>query len=174
MLDEIKVKRAIKGDDKSFLELINTQSEKLYKIAYAYVKNEQNALDIIQETVYNAYMSISKLKEPKYFNTWLIKILINESLSSIKKEKNLTHFNNNISEDRTNYISKSENKLDILLELDKIDKKYRDIIILKYFDDLTSKEISEILEIPLGTVKTYLHRGISILKKSMEENGYEY
>ncbi len=174
MLDEIKVKKAIKGDDKSFLELINEQSEKLYKIAYSYVKNEQMALDIMQETTYKAYMSIGKLKEPKYFNTWLIKILINESLSSLNKEKHLTHFNNDISEDRTDYISKSENKLDIILELDKIDKKYRDVITLKYFDDLTSKEIAEILEIPLGTVKTYLHRGISSLKKSMKENGYEY
>lgn len=174
MLDEIKVKKAIKGDDNSFLELINKQSEKLYKIAYSYVKNEQSALDIIQETTYKAYMSIGKLKEPKYFNTWLIKILINESLSSIKREKDLTHFNNDISDDKTDYISKSEKKLDIISELDKLDKKYRDVITLKYFDDLTNKEISEILEIPLGTVKTYLHRGISSLKKSMKENGYEY
>lgn len=87
MLKELKVKRAINGDEKAFIELIEKQREKLYRVAYAYVKNEEDALDIVQETVYKAYISIDTLRKPKYFNTWLTKILINISLATLKKIK---------------------------------------------------------------------------------------
>ena len=71
---EEKVKKAQKGDDNAFYELISEKKEVLYKLAYTYVKNKDDALDIIQETIYKAYMSINKLKEPKFFNTYITTI----------------------------------------------------------------------------------------------------
>ncbi|MGV2644722.1 RNA polymerase subunit sigma-70, partial [Clostridium perfringens] len=67
MVDELIVMKAIKGDDDAFMVLINEHKEILYRTAYAYVKEEEAALDIVQETVYKAYISINKLREPKYF-----------------------------------------------------------------------------------------------------------
>ncbi len=96
MLKELKVKRAINGDEKAFIELIEKQREKLYRVAYAYVKNEEDALDIVQETVYKAYISIDTLRKPKYFNTWLTKILINISLATLKKNKNIIYLDEEI------------------------------------------------------------------------------
>ncbi|MGL5314200.1 MAG: sigma-70 family RNA polymerase sigma factor [Peptostreptococcaceae bacterium] len=167
MLKELKVKKAIKGDEKAFIDLIEQQKEKLYKIAYAYVKNEQDALDIVQETVYKAYVSIDSLKNPKYFNTWLTRILINISINMLNKNKKVVYLEEEtLMEDSTTMCS-SEDKLDILEELNKLDEKYRDVIILKYFDDLTVNEIARVLEIPIGTAKTYLNRGLSRLRISM-------
>lgn len=65
------------------------------------------------------------------------------------------------------YECKREEKLDILESLDKINEKHREVIILKYFDDLTLSEISRLLDMPLGTVKTYLSRGIKKLREIM-------
>lgn len=84
MILEEQVKLAINQDEKAFEYLMNISKEGLYRIAFAYAKNEQDALDILQETVYKAYISIYKLKEPKYFKTWISKILINNAINFIK------------------------------------------------------------------------------------------
>lgn len=78
-MDMETIEKAQKGDAQSFYELITERRELLYKTAYLYVKNEQDALDIVGETVYHAFRSIGKLKHPEYFTTWLVKILINQA-----------------------------------------------------------------------------------------------
>ncbi len=169
MITELKVKKAIKGDKKAFLELIEPQKEKLYKIAYTYVKNEQDTLDIIQETICKAYVSLDTLKKPRYFNTWIIKILINISITTLNKNKKVTYLEEATIEHSTNSILECDDRIDLLIELDKLEPKYKDIIRLKYFDDLTIKEISKILDIPIGTARTNLYRGLECLRKSMKE-----
>ena len=71
------VEEAQRGSDKAFEELINIYKEYLYKMSFLYVKNEHDALDIYQETVYKAYINIRKLKNSRFFKTWITKILIN-------------------------------------------------------------------------------------------------
>lgn len=167
MLKELKVKRAINGDEKAFISIIEEQKEKLYKTAYAYVKNEQDALDIVQDTVYKAYISIDTLKKPKYFNTWLTKILINISINTLNKNKKVTYLEEEPMAEGSTTLDNKDTEIDILNELDKLDKKYKDVIVLKYFEDLTIKEIANVLEIPIGTAKTYLNRGLSSLRISI-------
>lgn len=167
---EEQVKLAIRGNEKAFEYLMDINKEMLYRTAFAYVKNEQNALDILQETVYKAYISIDKLKEPKYFKTWLTKILINTAISFINKNKKIVYMQDNITNGSNCYESDMVNeKLDILSSIEKLDDKYKTIIILKYFQDLTITEISEVLDCPLGTVKTYLNRALNKLRFFMNE-----
>lgn len=71
--DKDILKKAIKGDKKSIEILINQHKEYLYKTAFLYTKNEQDAVDICQETVYKAIMNIHKLNNLDYFKTWIIK-----------------------------------------------------------------------------------------------------
>lgn len=170
MLKELKVKKAIKGDRQAFLELIEPQKDKLYKIAYTYVKNQDDALDVIQETMFKAYTGIDKLKNPKYFDTWLTKILINVSLTTLDKYKNTMYLEESTLSSYNN-LDKQEDILDLENELAKLDKKYREVIVLRYFKDFTIKEISRILDIPLGTAKTNLYRGLESLRKSIKERG---
>ena len=168
MLIEIKVRKAIKGDKDAFLDLIESQKEKLYKIAYTYVKNEQDALDIIQETICKAYVSLETLKKPRYFNTWLIKILMNVALTTVNKNKKVMYLEDKEIIQHTNPISECNDRLDLITELDKLPQKYKDVIVLKYFDDLTIKEIANVLDIPIGTARTNLYRGLENLRKSMK------
>lgn len=160
---EEKVRLAICGDEEAFTYLISSKKEQLYRTAFAYVKNKEDALDIIQETVYKAYVSIDKLKEPKYFNTWITKILINTSITFMKKNNKIIYL-----EDELNYVIDVENnqdeKLDLLHAIDKLEEKIKRVIILKYLNDLTISDVAKILEIPEGTAKTYLNKGLSKLK----------
>ena len=79
-------------NDKLFSDLIDICKENLYKIAFSYLKNEQNSLDAVSETIYKAYKNIDKLKSREFFNTWIIKILIN-SCKSILKKDNVIYIN---------------------------------------------------------------------------------
>ena len=108
------VPKAIKGDTESFTPLLSIKKENLYRIAYRYVHNEQDALDIIGEAVYKAYISISKLKHPEYFNTWLIRIVINCSINFINKSKKALYLDNeaieNLKDGEINILDETINK----------------------------------------------------------------
>ncbi len=68
--------------------------ETLYKTAYLYLRNKEDALDAVQETAYKAFISIEKLKEPKYFLTWLTRILIHSIFAMNKRKENWSHLRN--------------------------------------------------------------------------------
>ncbi len=163
-MDMEKIEKAKKGDAQSFYELITERRELLYKTAYLYVKHEQDALDIVGETVYHAFRSIGKLKHTEYFTTWLVKILINQALQTLKKSRSdwplLTE--RDIAEAEASLAV--EDKLDLLEAVDRLSEPYKTVIILKYLHDLPNGQIAEILDTPVGTVKTHLHRALKKLK----------
>jgi RNA polymerase sigma-70 factor, ECF subfamily len=163
-MDIEKIEKAKKGDDQSFYELITERRELLYKTAYLYVKNEQDALDIVGETVYHALRSIGKLKHAEYFTTWLVKILINQALMMKKKSRSdwplLTE--RDIADAEAGLAV--EDKLDLLEAVDQLAEPYKTVVILKYLHDLPNGQIAEILDTPVGTVKTHLHRALKKLK----------
>lgn len=170
MFDEKIVKKAIKGNDKAFIILMNQCKEQIYRTAFAYVKEEEMALDIVQEAVCRAYKSIENLKEPKFFNTWIMRIAINISTDFYNKKSKV------VCMEQDELISKMEVKHDdnderlfLMESLDNLEEKYKKIIILKYFDDLTFKDIAEILSMPESTVKTNLYKGLSILRNDMKK-----
>lgn len=167
---EEQVKLAIKGDEKAFEYLMNINKEGLYRTAFAYVKNEQDALDILQDTVYKAYISMDKLKEPKYFKTWLTRIIINNSINFMNKNKKIVYIIDDMKND-SNYYEENriDEKLDMLNSIEKLEEKCKTVIVLKYFQDLTIAEISHVLDCPIGTIKTYLNKGLNKLRVFMNE-----
>jgi len=78
---EKRVNKAKKGNEKAFQALIEIEKHKLYRIAYLYVKKEEDALDVVQETIYKAFISIKQLKDAAYFSTWITRILINTAIN---------------------------------------------------------------------------------------------
>ncbi|MDD7795155.1 sigma-70 family RNA polymerase sigma factor [Clostridium sp. 'White wine YQ'] len=161
---EKKIAQAVKGDEEAFNYIIKLKNEDLYRTAYAFVKNKDDALDILQETVYKAYISIEKLRKPQYFNTWLTRILINNCKNFIRNKEKIIYLedNKNCNEDITKI--NIDERLDLFYAIDKLEEKHRMVIILKYFQDLTINQIAESLGYPIGTVKTYLNKGLSQLR----------
>ena len=166
---DVKIKLAQRGDDNAFYELISQRKDQLYKTAFAYVKNKEDALDIVSDTVYKAYISIKSLKEPNFFNTWLTRILINTSLDCINKSSKSVAFRDNISSDNVKILKDDEEMIDLKVAVDKLSGKYKTIVILKYFQDMTLMEIAKTLQCPLGTVKTNLHKALGELRLDLKE-----
>lgn len=166
------VKKAIKGDEKAFLVLFQEYEHDIYRTAFIYVKNESDALDVVQETAYRSFKYIKNLKEPKYFKTWLIKIAISCSLDHLHKQKNVMQmkpeFEELISGDTNDDIILTMTLQDLI---DQLNEDEKSVIILRFYHDLTIKEVSESLEIPLGTAKTVLYRALEKLRKVMKGDG---
>ena len=164
-----KIKLAQKGDDNAFYELINERKGQLYKTAFAYVKNKEDAMDIVSDTVYKSYMAIKNLKEPSLFNTWLTRILINTSIDCIKKSSRAVSFKENVSSEICETTKDDDQLIDLKAAVDNLHENYKTIVILKYFQDMTLTEIANTLQCPLGTVKTNLHKALKELRVDLKE-----
>jgi RNA polymerase sigma-70 factor (TIGR02954 family) len=163
------VKQAITGNKEAFEQLLCLEEEKLYYTALSYVDQKEDALDVIQETAYKAYLSIKQLKHPEFFSTWLFRILINECYQVLKKRKRIVPFEEKELLKRLNHHSTEiDNPIDLTEALSQLNYSYQTAIILYYYHDLPIKQISEVMEKPVGTIKTYLHRGKKQLKDELE------
>eukprot|EP00828_Plagiopyla_frontata_P046556 TRINITY_DN8307_c0_g1_i2.p2 TRINITY_DN8307_c0_g1~~TRINITY_DN8307_c0_g1_i2.p2 ORF type:complete len:188 (-),score=40.71 TRINITY_DN8307_c0_g1_i2:112-675(-) len=162
------IKKSIAGDKQSFSELIKKNKLYLYKTAYTYVKNEEDALEILQECTYRVLISIEKLKKYKYFKTWITRIVINCSLDFIKKENTLYPLKDEIKMESTN--ESIDEKLDLYNAIDLLRDNYKTVIILKYFNDMTIENIARVMQAPENTVKTYLRRAKESLSKILKED----
>lgn len=163
------VKKAINGHAESFTELIKMHKTYLYKIAFSYVKDEQRALDILQECIYKSFLNIDKLKHPQFFKTWITKILINVAITYIKKERQVVYLDNEVLDKPQAVSIQIEDKLDLYDAIDCLREKYKTVIILKYFNDMSIDEIASIMDIPSNTVKSHLKRAKDELREILKE-----
>ncbi|MFC9540323.1 sigma-70 family RNA polymerase sigma factor [Lysinibacillus sp. NPDC056959] len=164
--------KAKKGNDQTFIELLQEEKLKLYKMAYIYMKNENDALDVVQETITRAYANIHTVKEEQYFATWLMRILINTALEMLRKNEKIVPLLEQQPEHEQSLTN--DEKLDLLQAIEQLEEKYKTVILLRYYRDLQIKEIADLLGCPEGTVKTNVHRGIQQLKKILNKEGELY
>lgn len=163
------VVRAKKDDTEAFQTLIHEEKERLYKIAFVYVQNEDDALEVFQETVYKAFKSIATLKNNDYFSTWVTRILINTAIALLKKKQKIVPLSQEIIENMGEaWHVKREEQLDLLEAMDEIEEKYKTVLLLRFYEDYTIPQISKFLNCPEGTVKTNIRRGLASLKKKMK------
>lgn len=172
-MNEIKlVKKAKKGDDTAFEELICLYKDQLYRTAYLYVQNKEDALDVVQETAYKAYLSLGQLKNSNYFKTWLIRILIHNANELLRAKKKVVKFEEiskyETNEGPTNQTNQMVQNIDLKTAIQQLDERYQTVVILYYYHDLAVHQIAWYMHIPEGTVKTYLHRARKSLKKLLE------
>ena len=165
---EKKVKLSIGGNQEALLFLLKQEKEKLYRTAYSYVRNEADALDVFQQTVLLAIESIHQLREPKYFTTWLMKICINVSLGVLEKQKKVISMDDLKLQSLSTEIATSDEKMDLLDAIYQLDEKYKTVLLLKYYEDLTFEQIAEILGEPIGTVKSNSKRALTKIKKTLK------
>ncbi len=149
-----------------FISMAKENQEEFYKLAYSYVKNEQDALDVVGESIYKALNSLGKLRERRYIKTWFYRILINESITVLRKNKAVVLDTPFIETIAKSALDKDE-IMDLYNSLDKLDEKYKTVVILRYMKGMPIDEIAEVLNMNSNTVKTRLKRGVDKLKKIM-------
>jgi RNA polymerase sigma-70 factor, ECF subfamily len=168
------VKKAIKGNAKAFEELLVLHSERLYKTAFLYAGNRDDALDIVQETSCKAFLAIGQLKNEQYFLTWLTRILIHCAYDILKKRKREMPVEKLVDLPANSEVRVAEN-LDLMEAITLLKAQHRTAIILFYYHDLPISEIARTMDAPENTVKTYLQRGRKELKTRLggEHDGKE-
>lgn len=161
---EVRVRKAINGDQGALQLLLKDEKEKLYRIAFTCVRNEEDAIDVFQQTILLAIESIHQLKEPKYFSTWLTRICINVSIKVLRSNTKVISLEDMKVEQDYEKEELTEEKIDLLDAIYKLDEKYKTVLLLRYYHDLTLEQIAITIKEPLGTVKTNIRRGLEKLK----------
>lgn len=156
--------------NRQLLEKFITENlDNAYRFAYSYTKNSQAAEDVVSESVIKALSAIDTLKNKEFLKTWFYRIIINTAISRIRSEQKIIYID---SKDTDIYEKTFDDYSHITLNefIEKLDEKYKTVIILRYFEDMTLEEISKITGENLSTVKSRLYRGLKILRTEMEED----
>lgn len=162
------VEKAQKGDDQAFLKLFQQYEEDIYRMAYVYVKNEGDALDVVQEVAYRSFKKIGSLRSPEFFKSWLIRIAITCAIDVVRKNKKVVQLVPEYEE----YIGTEDEDVSLSLTLqgvmNQLNEEEKSIVLLKYYEGYSFKEIAESLELPLGTTKSVLYRALGKLRNKLK------
>lgn len=170
------------GDNSAFEELYNLTSKRAFFVALEFVKNDQDAEDILQESYIKALSRINELDKPESFSSWFNQIVANKSKDFLKKKKP-TLFEADehevfeaIPDEDTGFspeenLDQTELQKTVMEVLDELSEEKRACVLMMYFEELSVGEIAETLEIPEGTVKTRLFSARKDLKEKFAKRG---
>lgn len=145
--------------------------EKYYRIAYSYTFQEQDALDIVQEGAYRAILKSGSLKNPEYVDTWICRIMMNEAVRFLEKNRGRTVAMEEVPEEGA---QDEMSDLDLRQALLKLNEEERRIVVLRYFEEEKIQTIAKTMDMKVSTVKSRLYRAVEKLKKYMETGGAGY
>lgn len=145
-------------------EILTENYNSYYRLAYSYVRNGEDAADIVQNGAYRAILNSSSLKKEEYAKTWVYRIMLNEIFRFTKKETAL-------SLDEVEETGKEDRyeEFDLKRALQNMPQKEKAVIELKYFEDMKLEEIAQILEENVNTVKSRLYRGLKKLRLELSD-----
>ena len=141
--------------------------KKLYRLAYSYVHNENDALDIVQESAYKAIKNSSSLQQVQYAGTWIYRIVINESIQFLRKQKQQTVPLYEVDGEAEDTYT----DLDLRRALEQLDPLDKTVVVLRFFEGLQLNQIAQMLDENLNTVKSRLYRSLKKLKLSLADEG---
>lgn len=150
--------------------IIDNQNS-FYRLAYSYVKNKEDALDVVQNAVCKALEHYDLLREKAAMKTWFYRILVNESISFLnrKKKETLTESDDNI--EIPYHEAGYEVGDDLYDHINCLDEDTQTIIKLRFYEEFSLQEIANAMDMNLNTVKAKLYRGLKLLKQNIEEVG---
>ncbi|WP_203333379.1 sigma-70 family RNA polymerase sigma factor [Planococcus beigongshangi] len=163
------VRAAIDGQQEAFEQLAENEKSKLFSKAYSYVGNKEDASDIVQDTLLQAYRSIHQLKEAKYFSTWLFKILIRQCYAFLRQRKRTLVVETELIQQQSSEQGQTAAYEFVHEALALLRKDYQTALVLFYFYDFPVQEIASLLDKPINTIKIHLHRGRNQLKEQLEQ-----
>ncbi|MBS4026187.1 MAG: sigma-70 family RNA polymerase sigma factor [Clostridia bacterium] len=173
MTEQVLLKKLKRKEEDAFEEVVNTYANKLFKVCYLILKDEKEAEDVVQETFIKVFKNISSFRGDSSIYTWIYRIALNISRDVIRKRQEFLSFKDEwVGEDDVEETVEHSIDREILRSsLESLNHIYSECLILYYFEDLSIKEISEVLEESEGTIKSKLSRGRKLLKSSLEKGG---
>jgi RNA polymerase sigma-70 factor (ECF subfamily) len=175
------VKAFRQGDEQAFNRLVFLFQTKIYNLCLNYVKAPEEAKDLAQDIFVTAYRALPKLREEKKFAAWLYQIAVNHCRNRYKRLSRRGFFSNRSLDDPDTYLQvtgdespekhlEKDNVIQLVRNtINSLGEAEREILILRDLQELSYDEISTILDIPLGTVKSKLNRARSSLKDRLKK-----
>ncbi len=177
--EQTLIQRAQKGDQEAFAALVTEHQRYVYNLALRVLKDEEEALDLAQETFVRAWIALPNFRGQSQFRTWLYRITTNLCYNRLP---NLRRSLNDLGDDVIAEIPETEPAFDdpahglesrelrsyLHKAIDGLDENYRLLISLRYQNELSYEEISGVLNLPLGTVKTGLFRAKEQLRQALQ------
>ncbi len=170
------VGRIKEGDREAFMEITRLYQKKVYLLAYSYLRNNEDALDVVQETFLRLYQKVNMFRSEKNFQTWLLQIAKNLCIDYYRKnysrnkdfrsDKDVEEVNVPAQNDKNSH-SFSDIKRVFVECLDRLTEKQRMIFVMKHYNNLEYKEIAQILRISVGTVKSLHFKSTQNLRALM-------
>jgi len=166
------VRRAIEGDHDAFSSLVDASVDRLYAVATLILRDSDRAQDAVQEALMSAWKDVHALRDPDAWDAWLHRITVWACYKAAKKErKRKTVELKVVSDPGRASIPDSATALanrDLVeRQLNDLPIEHRAVIVLRFYLDLPLDEVGDILDIPVGTVKSRLHRALASLRESM-------
>ncbi len=161
------IERAKMGDKEVLIQLIMSQKQDYYRLAYIFMKNHDDALDAMEDMILKVYENIRRLKDDKAFYSWSKTILVNCCKNNLRKTNRVILLRKIPEASYEDVFHVKDEQLYIEKHWDKLNQKYQEVLKLRYYLDMDYESIAAILKIPLGTVKSRIHTGLLKLKQSM-------
>jgi RNA polymerase sigma-70 factor (ECF subfamily) len=164
-----RVQHRVDADSRADLlsSYIQGKQTSFYQLAYSYVKDSAAAMDVVQEASYKALRSVGGLRNLDYMKTWFYRILVNESLQYLRKNRKSLPL-----EDAEWVASPTRGdlheRLDLYDAIDRLPPKYKTVVILRYFEDFTMDEIAKVMGCPVGTIKSRASRAMKFLRQTLD------
>ena len=180
VLEDDLIERAQRKDETAFIQLVERYKDKIFYLALRMLRSAQEAEDVAQETFLRVYTHLDRFDRKHKFSTWLYRIATNLCIDRIRKAKPKYSLDEPVGEDgEQDWYSLQEGdeptpeeslialetRQQVLDAVEKLPAQYKAVIVLRYFHDLSLAEIGDILQLPVTTVKTRVHRGREALRK---------
>ncbi len=183
--DQVLIKRALRGDRKAFEELMRKYEKKIFSFVVRMVRNEDTAVDLTQDFFFKIYTVLDKYNFEYKFSTWAYRICYNLVIDHIRRNqaqvdslddesispRDMLESENVSREDGFRTLARKETRDYVWSIVDRIPLKFRELILLRYIQELKYEEISDITDLPVGTVKNRIFKAKEILKQEMEKDG---
>ncbi len=171
------------GQIEKFGELMKRYSSKLFRYGRQFIKDTDNIEDVVQDVFIKTYRNINSFDTKQRFSPWIYRIAHNTYINAIKKQNSgplyMFDFDTvmayTVIEEDHSQKERDQKEIKEIVDrgLSEIESKYKEILILYYIEDLSYKEIAEILQVPIGTVGVRVMRAKKILKEKYKELGIE-
>ena len=152
-----------------FVPFIRANKERFYYLAYSYIKNEQDALDVVQDSIQKALLSLSTLRDEKQLKSWFYKIVVCTSIDFLRKHNRELVVDDEKLAIITPQKVDTYNNVDLTNALNNLSRTYREVIILRYFEDLKIEDVAHILEININTAKSRLYKALKLLRIQLQD-----
>lgn len=175
------VERSLQGDQKAFGQLVNRYLPLVYNYIYRMTQNHEVSEEMAQEAFVKAYKNLQSFDRRRSFKPWILRIASNAAISELRRQSKVVSLNaleeegqwgeanHQPQEDAVVQLERKLSSEEVMKVLDRMDDKYKQVLLLRYQNELSYDEIAQAMDIPLNTVRTWLKRGMDKLKNEVKE-----